>query len=325
MMSRDAAPLLSTLIAFAVSLLAGPSAIGYLRGLKLGQQVRLDGPQTHLKKAGTPTMGGLLIILAVVVSLIVFRPLSPSMTILLFATLGFAAIGFVDDFLKVVAKRSLGLRAREKLVGQFGVAFLVAVYAAARLGTDLLIPFSGQKLILPVFIYLPLTVLVIAGTANAVNLTDGVDGLAAGSTAIAAAALGLVAYFLDYPDLAIFAGALTGACLGFSWFNAPPAQVFMGDIGALGLGAALATLAVLSKTSLFLLIVGGLFVLETLSVIIQVLSFKLSGRRFFRMAPLHHHFELLGWSEATIMIRFSLVSLVFALVGLLAVLLQHID
>ncbi|NMA61482.1 MAG: phospho-N-acetylmuramoyl-pentapeptide-transferase [Firmicutes bacterium] len=314
-------PLFGALIAFTVSLLAGPRTIAYLSRLKLGQQVREDGPKTHLGKAGTPTMGGILIILAIVIGVVVFPPISDHNVVMLFATVGFAALGFFDDFIKVVAKRSLGLRAREKLVGQFGIAVLVALYAWLRVGTDLLVPFSRAILVLPPWLYVPFTVLVLVGTVNAVNLTDGLDGLAAGSTAIAATAFGLISWILGYPDLALFAGTLVGACLGFSWFNAPPAQVFMGDTGSLGLGAALGTIAVLSKTSLFLPIIGGLFVIETLSVIIQVLYFKFTkGQRLFRMAPLHHHFELLGWAESKVMIRFWLISVIFAILGLFAIL-----
>ncbi len=314
-------PLFSALLAFIVSLMAGPRIITYLKRLKLGQQVREDGPKTHLGKAGTPTMGGILIIVATVIAVVVFPPLSDHNIILLFATVGFAALGFFDDFIKVVAKRSLGLRAREKLVGQFGIAVLVALYAWARIGTDLFVPFAQNTIVLPPWLYLPFTVLVLVGTVNAVNLTDGLDGLAAGSTAIAATAFGLITWLLGYPDLALFSGALVGACLGFSWFNAPPAQVFMGDTGSLGLGAALGTIAVLSKTTLFLPIVGALFVIETLSVIFQVLYFKITrGQRLFRMAPLHHHFELLGWAESKVMIRFWLISLIFAVLGLFAIL-----
>lgn len=314
-------PLFSALLAFIVSLVAGPRIITYLKRLKLGQQVREDGPKTHLGKAGTPTMGGILIIVATVIAVVVFPPLSDHNIILLFATVGFAALGFFDDFIKVVAKRSLGLRAREKLVGQFGIAVLVALYAWARIGTDLFVPFAQNTIVLPPWLYLPFTVLVLVGTVNAVNLTDGLDGLAAGSTAIAATAFGLITWLLGYPDLALFSGALVGACLGFSWFNAPPAQVFMGDTGSLGLGAALGTIAVLSKTTLFLPIIGALFVIETLSVIFQVLYFKITrGQRLFRMAPLHHHFELLGWAESKVMIRFWLISLIFAVLGLFAIL-----
>lgn len=320
-MSIHYTPLFSALIAFAVSLLVGPRTISYLSRLKFGQQVRQDGPQTHLGKAGTPTMGGIMIILIIVLGVLLFRPLSDHNIIMLFSTVGFAALGFFDDFIKVVAKRSLGLRAREKLVGQFGIAFLVAIYGWLRVGSSLIIPFSQNSVTVPLWLYLPFTVFALVGTVNAVNLTDGLDGLAAGSTAIAGTALGLIVWHLGYPDLALFAGALVGACLGFSWFNAPPAQVFMGDTGSLGLGAALGTMAILSKTTLFLPIIGGLFVIETLSVIIQVTYFRLTkGQRFFKMAPLHHHFELLGWAESKVMIRFWLISVIFAILGLFAIL-----
>lgn len=320
-MSASFLPLVSALVSFGLCLALGPRTIGYLRRLKLGQHIREDGPKTHQGKAGTPTMGGILMVLAIVVGVLIFPPLTHNNIIMLFATVGFGVIGFLDDFIKVVAKRSLGLRAREKLVGQFGVAVLVALYAAARVGTDLVVPFWGQSIILPTLVYIPFTVLVLVGSANAVNLTDGLDGLAAGSAAISAATLGLIFSFFGYQDLSLFSGAVVGACLGFSWFNAPPAQVFMGDTGSLALGAALATGAILTKTSLVLLIVGGLFVVETVSVILQVVYFKATkGRRLFRMAPLHHHFELRGVAESKIMIRFWLVALVFAVLGLYAIL-----
>lgn len=314
-------PLFSGFLAFILSLLAGPRMIAYLRRLKLGQQVRVDGPKSHLGKAGTPTMGGVLMIIAITLAVVIFRPVTHSNVVMLFATIGFGAVGFLDDFIKIVARRSLGLRAREKLVGQFGVAILVALYAAARVGTDLIVPFWGESIVLPTLVYIPFTTLVVVGAANAVNITDGVDGLAAGSTAISASALGLVCYYFGHPDLALFFGAVAGACLGFAWFNAPPAQVFMGDVGSLALGAALGTGAVVSKTSLLLPILGGLFVIETVSVILQVLYFRFTkGKRLFRMAPLHHHFELLGVAESKIMTRFWLVSLVFAVLGLYAIL-----
>ncbi|NMB00105.1 MAG: phospho-N-acetylmuramoyl-pentapeptide-transferase [Firmicutes bacterium] len=320
-MSTSFTPLFSALVAFVLSLLLGPLTIGYLQRLKLGQQVRSDGPKTHLKKAGTPTMGGVLIVLSIVVAVVVFRPLTHNTIMMLFATLGFGVIGFLDDFIKIVARRSLGLRAREKLVGQFGVAILVALYASARVGTDLIVPFWGESIALPAFLYIPFTTLVLVGAANAVNITDGLDGLAGGSTAISAFAYGLIFLFLGYGDLSVFSGAVVGACLGFVWFNAPPAQVYMGDTGSLALGAALGTGAILSKTSLILPLIGGVFVIETVSVILQVLYFKATkGRRLFRMAPLHHHFELLGWAESKVMIRFVLVALVFAVLGLYSVL-----
>lgn len=320
MISSAVTPLFAALLAFALSLLLGPAAIRWLRRLKLGQTVRSDGPKTHLAKSGTPTMGGILIVLTAVAAVLVVSPLTHNNIIMLFAVVGFGVIGFLDDFIKVVARRSLGLRAREKLVGQFGIAILVAVYAAFRVGTDLVVPFWGGTLVLPTYLYIPFTVLVLVGAVNAVNITDGLDGLAAGSTAIGAAAFALIFLLLGYGDLSAFNGAVVGACLGFVWFNGPPAQVIMGDTGSLALGAALATGAILTKTTLILPIVGGLFVLETLSVIIQVLYFRATkGRRLFRMAPLHHHFELLGWAESKVMIRFVLLALIFAVLGLFSI------
>ncbi|HPT83252.1 MAG TPA: phospho-N-acetylmuramoyl-pentapeptide-transferase [Limnochordia bacterium] len=315
-------PAFSALLAFALALLLGPAVIGYLERLKLGQVVRSDGPQTHRKKAGTPTMGGILMVLCIVAALLVAgRPFTDHTIVMLFSTIGFGLIGFLDDFIKVVARRSLGLRAREKLVGQFGVALLVSLYAYARVGSELVIPFWRGTVELPALVYIPFTVFVLVGVVNAVNLTDGLDGLAAGSTAISAAAFAIIFLILGHGDLSIFHGAVVGACLGFVWFNGPPAQVIMGDTGSFALGAALATGAVLSRTALFLPIIGGLFLLETVSVILQVLYFRATkGRRLFRMAPLHHHFELLGWAESKVMVRFVLLSLVFAVLGLYAIL-----
>lgn len=322
-MANEIAPFVSALIAFGLTLLVGPKTIQYLHRLKFGQQIRSDGPQTHFKKAGTPSMGGIIILFGLTVGVVLVRQISDHVALALFATLGFGILGFVDDLIKIVAKRSLGLRAREKLVGQIGISLLVALYAYNRpdIGTELLIPFSESTVSMPPLLFIIFTIIVMVGTANAVNLTDGLDGLAAGATAIAAAAYGIIAFLLGHVDLAVFAGALGGACLGFSWFNAHPAQVFMGDTGSLGLGAALGSIAVLTRTSLFLPIVGGLFVIETLSVILQVIYFKLTkGRRLLKMAPLHHHFELLGWAEPKVMIRFWLIALVFAVIGLLAIL-----
>lgn len=321
-MSAAFVPMFSGLLAFAFSLVFGPAVIRRLQRLKVGQVIRSDGPKTHQAKAGTPTMGGVLIVLCTVAAiLLTARPLTDSTVIMLLSTVGFGLIGFLDDYIKVVAKRSLGLRAREKLVGQFGLAALVAIYAASRVGTEFIVPFWTGTITLPTVLYVPFTIFVLVGVVNAVNLTDGLDGLAAGSTAIGAAAFAVIFLLLGHPDLSMFTSALAGACLGFIWFNGPPAQVIMGDTGSFALGAALATGAVLSRTSLFLPIIGGLFVLETVSVMLQVLYFRATkGRRLFRMAPLHHHFELVGWAESKVMIRFVLMSLVFAVLGLYAIL-----
>jgi phospho-N-acetylmuramoyl-pentapeptide-transferase len=321
-MSAAFVPMFSGLLAFAFSLVFGPAVIRRLQRLKVGQVIRSDGPKTHQAKAGTPTMGGVLIVLCTVAAiLLTARPLTDSTVIMLLSTVGFGLIGFLDDYIKVVAKRSLGLRAREKLVGQFGLAALVAIYAASRVGTEFIVPFWTGTITLPTVLYIPFTIFVLVGVVNAVNLTDGLDGLAAGSTAIGAAAFAVIFLLLGHSDLSMFTSALAGACLGFIWFNGPPAQVIMGDTGSFALGAALATGAVLSRTSLFLPIIGGLFVLETVSVMLQVLYFRATkGRRLFRMAPLHHHFELVGWAESKVMIRFVLMSLVFAVLGLYAIL-----
>lgn len=318
-MAPSAAPFVSALVAFFVSLLIGPWLISYLRRLRAGQRVREDGPKTHLTKSGTPTMGGIMIVIALVVATVFFYPLTDNQIIMLFAIVGFAVVGFLDDYIKVVAKRSLGLRAREKLVAQFGLGLLIALYASARVGTDFLIPFSTNTLELPVWLYVPVTVFVLVGTVNAVNLTDGLDGLATTSVAVSMTAFGLIAFLLGYYDLTVVTGALVGGCLGFLWFNAPPARIIMGDTGSFGLGAALAAIAILTKTTLYLPIIGALYVIETLSVIIQVAYFRLTrGGRVFRMAPLHHHFEETGLAETTVMIRFVLTAVLFAAVGLLA-------
>ncbi len=314
-------PIVAALIAFGLAVLAGPGTIYFLRRLKFGQQVRSDGPQTHLKKAGTPSMGGILILVAAAVAIVLTSSMGSHVTIALLAALGYGAIGLIDDSLKIIAKRSLGLRARDKLVGQIGLAVLLALYALKHedIGSSLLIPFTNSVLELGPISYVLLSVFVMVGTTNAVNITDGLDGLAAGSTAIASLAFAVLAWFQGNIDLTIFFTAIAGACLGFAWFNAHPAQVIMGDTGSLGLGAALAAGAILTGTTLFLPIIGGLFVIETLSVIIQVVYFRLTkGRRVFRMAPLHHHFELTGWHETTVTLRFWLIALVFAVIGLLA-------
>jgi len=265
-------------------------------------------------------MGGVLILAALAAAVVLTSSMSRSVSVALVAALGCGVIGLLDDALKIVAKRSLGLRAREKLAGQAGIALLIALFAWKQgEGSSLIIPFVGTEAQLHPVVFVLFNVLVMVAASNAVNITDGLDGLAAGSTAIAALAFAILAWRGGSSDMAIFFAAVAGACLGFTWFNAHPAQVFMGDTGSLGLGAALAAGAILTRTTLFLPIIGGLFVVETLSVIIQVAYFRMTkGKRIFRMAPLHHHFELGGWSETTVMIRFWLVSIVCAVIGLLA-------
>ncbi len=307
-------------LALVVVLGLGPLTIAYLRRLKFGQSVRSDGPQTHLRKSGIPTMGGLLIVAALMMATALVAPAGGRLPWALAATAGYFLVGLSDDLLIVVRRRPLGLKARTKLFWQllFGLALAYAVAVTPGLGPDLAVPGRAGLLRLPVWAYTLFGgVVIMAGTANAVNLTDGLDGLAAGAVALAAVAYALLALGRGAVDLAVFAGAVAGACLGFIWFNAPPAQVFMGDTGSLALGGALGSLALLTKTELLLAVLGGLFVLETLSVIIQVVSFRLTGRRVFRMSPLHHHFELIGWPESKVVARFWLIALAFTLAGLL--------
>lgn len=316
-------PIIGALIAFGIVVFIGPGMIRYLTKLKFGQSVRVDGPRRHLQKAGTPTMGGIMIVIGLVIAALIIGKGSTHLLFAIFITAAYGAIGFLDDLLIILTRRSLGLKARQKLFGQMFIAVLVALYALSRsdIGTTVLIPFTEMSVELPVAVYVILVLGVMLGTTNAVNLTDGLDGLAAGSMTIAAASYGVIAYLLGSVDLAVFAGSLAGTCLGFVWFNAHPAAVFMGDTGALAVGAALGILAILTRTPFHLAIVGGLFVIETLSDIIQVVYFRLTkGKRFFKMAPLHHHFELVGWEEPKIVARFWLIGLFFALVGLLAVL-----
>lgn len=312
------------LFSFIVTVVVGPVAIPVLRQLKVGQRVRYDGPARHLSKAGTPTMGGIIFLLGITPAVLWFGRGSTEAMVLILVMLCYGLIGFLDDFLKVVKQQSLGLRAREKLLMQVVVAFGLAAFAVFFLGrgTDILIPFSGflqdggMRVDYGFWFFAFLTVLVLTGTANAVNLTDGLDGLAAGLTVIAAGVYVFFALIMDKTGLAVGLGAMAGGCLGFLLYNRHPARVFMGDTGSLALGGALGTAAVLTGSELFLLIIGAVFVAEALSVILQVISFQLTGRRIFRMSPLHHHFELGGWSENRVVVTFWLVGLVMGLVGL---------
>lgn len=306
--------ILAFTVGLAVTVALGPAVIPALRRLRVGQQIRSDGPLRHLAKAGTPTMGGVIFLAGTALATILLAPRSLPLAVLA-VSLGYGVLGFADDYIKVVLRRSLGLRARWKLLGQVGLAAAMVGYAAFHgRGTSLAIPYIDRTLDLGVLYYL-FGMLVIVGFANAVNLTDGLDGLAAGASAISflayAAALARTA-----PDLATFAGAFAGGAAGFLVYNRHPARVFMGDTGSLALGGGLASLAVASGTELPLLFIGGLFVVETLSVIIQVISFQAFRRRVFRMSPLHHHFELSGWSEGAVVSRFWFVQAVLALAGL---------
>ena len=328
--------ILGVLTALFISLLIGPYVIRRLSRASIGQSVRDDGPESHQSKAGTPTMGGALILLAVVISTVLWADLSNRFTwIALAVTVLFGAIGWVDDYRKITQGNARGLSARSKYLWQsvFAISAAVVIYLGSDGGpaTTLIVPFFKNVSWEMGLWFIPFVYLVIVGSSNAVNLTDGLDGLAILPTVMVSGALGIFAYatgninfanYLQIPyipgagELVVLCGALVGAGLGFLWFNTYPAQVFMGDVGALALGAALGVIAVLVRQELVLFIMGGVFVVETLSVIIQVASFKLTGRRIFRMAPLHHHFELKGWPEPRVIVRFWIITVVLVLAGL---------
>src|SRR5437899_7979605 len=342
----------ASLTAMFLALVFGPSLIRRLRELQIGQFIREEGPQEHKKKAGTPTMGGVLIVLSTAVPTLLWADLTnPFILLSLFALIGFAGIGFIDDYAKVSKQRNLGLTAKKKIYFQMfislvvGISLLVLTTHSAY-STQLMIPFLKRfrpDLVIHSFInsphfwplaFVPFLVfvgVVIVGSSNAVNLTDGLDGLAIGCTVIAAGALTVLTYvssnyrwatYLDIQyipkvgELTVFCGALVGASLGFLWYNAHPAEIFMGDVGSLSLGGTLGVIAVIIKQEILLFFIGGIFVVEALSVILQVGSFKLRGKRIFRMAPIHHHFELLGWSESKVIVRVWIAALVFALFAL---------
>ncbi|NOU95404.1 phospho-N-acetylmuramoyl-pentapeptide-transferase [Paenibacillus sp. LMG 31456] len=302
--------------AFVLAVIMGPLFIPLLKRLKFGQQIRSDGPQGHLKKAGTPTMGGTIILLALALVVLRFADKSIETVILLIATLGYGLIGFLDDYIKILLKRSLGLTAKQKLLGQLIVSVIVCILLA-QLGhsTDVKVPFIDYTIPLGWFYY-PFVVIMMLGTSNAVNFTDGLDGLLAGTSAVAFGAYAVIALNTTQPDVAIFSAAMVGAVLGFLVFNAHPAKVFMGDTGSLGIGGGLALVAVLTKSEILLVLIGGVFVVEVLSVIIQVVSFKTRGKRVFKMSPIHHHFELVGWSEWRVVITFWTTGIVLAVIGL---------
>ena len=328
----------AVLTALLISFLLGPSVIRWLKSKQGdGQPIRLDGPENHLlTKKGTPTMGGVLILLALVISTLLWADLNNRYVwVVLWVTIGYGVVGFGDDYLKLTKRNSKGLPGKLKLALQIGIAVIAALAISAilpvELQTHLAVPFFKDVLIQLGAFFAPFAVLVMVGASNAVNLTDGLDGLAIVPVMIVAGCLALIAYlvgnsvFAGYlqihyvpgcGELAVFCGALVGASLGFLWFNAPPAMVFMGDTGSLSVGGALGTISVIVKHELVLMIIGGLFVLETVSVIMQVASFKLTGRRVFKMAPLHHHFEKKGWAEPTIVIRFWIIASILALAGL---------
>lgn len=308
---------LAAAMAAAVVLIFGPFLISVLVKLHCGQSIRGEGPASHQKKSGTPTMGGLMLLLAITLGTLAAVGPEPSVLLALFVTLGHGAIGFLDDYIKVVKKRNLGLRAREKLAGQIFMAALVAFLGNRFLGltTALWVPFAATPVDLGVFYYI-LVFFVFVGTTNAVNLTDGLDGLATGTVAVAMGTYALVCLSLGKAALAAFCAATAAAAVAFLRFNAHPARIFMGDTGSLALGGALAAVAVLTKTELLLILIGGVFVAEALSVIIQVVSFQTTGRRVFRMSPLHHHFEMGGWPETKVVYVFWLAGAMCSLLAL---------
>jgi len=301
--------ILTTIISFMISIGLGPFLIPYLKKLKFGQNVREDGPKTHQIKSGTPTMGGLMFIFSTIISIFIFSRFNKFLAILLIVMIGYGIIGFLDDFLKVYLKRSLGLKAREKLLGQFLIAIILAYFAQRYVGTDIIIPFLKTKLDLGHY-YFIFIVFVVVGTVNSVNLTDGLDGLATGVSIIDLAFFTLIGLFLNNQAISIFGAAFTGGLLGFLRYNRYPAEIFMGDTGSLAIGGAISALAVLTKLPLILPIIGIIYVLEALSVIIQVFSFKFFKKRVFKMSPLHHHFELSGWKETKVVYVFWAVTLV---------------
>jgi len=323
--------------AFFISLVLGPWLITRLRSLQVRQAIREEGPEHHQVKAGTPTMGGVLIVGSFTLATLLWADLrNPYIWTVLLVTLGYAGIGLADDWIKVVRRRNLGLTTRQKLLLQVfvglcaGLAARAAAMPAAHAGS-MAVPFFKDILVPLGILYVPFVMVVLLGSSNAVNLTDGLDGLAVGAIAIAAATYTVFVYVAGHVqiaeylrivpvsesgEVAIFTGAIAGASIGFLWFNCHPAQVFMGDVGSLALGGGIGIVAVVAKQELLLVLVGGLFVLEALSVVIQVASYKLRGTRVFRMAPLHHHFELLGWTETQVVVRFWIIAVVFALAGL---------
>ena len=328
---------MAAVTALLLLLVLGPAMIRSLKRRQIGQAIREEGPRSHLAKAGTPTMGGLLILFAIVVATFLWMDFSNRFVWIALGTLlALGAVGFADDYTKIARKRSLGLTGRGKLLPQFLVA-LAAGWAIEQWATQgvfstvVTFPFLKKVLLDLGIFYIPFVAVVLVGSSNAVNLTDGLDGLAIGAVGIAAGTYAILAYvtgnavaarYLQIPfiapsgELSVFCGAIVGAALGFLWFNCHPADVFMGDVGSLPLGGAIAAVAVMTKQEVLLAIVGGLFLLEALSVIVQVVSFKTTGRRVFRMAPLHHHFELAGWAESRVIIRFWIVALFFAVAAL---------
>ncbi|QED47448.1 phospho-N-acetylmuramoyl-pentapeptide-transferase [Cytobacillus dafuensis] len=308
------------IMGFLVTVLLSPIFIPFLRRLKFGQSIREEGPKSHLKKSGTPTMGGIMILLSITITTLImtnkFAEPTVKTYLLLLVTLGFGLLGFLDDFIKVAMKRNLGLTSKQKLFGQIIISVIFYfVFQQNEFSTVIHIPFTNFSYDLG-WTYVFFIIFWLVGFSNAVNLTDGLDGLLSGTAAIAFGAFAVLAWNLSQFEISIFSVAVTGALLGFLVFNAHPAKVFMGDTGSLALGGAIATIAILTKLEIILIIIGGVFVIETLSVILQVISFKTTGKRIFKMSPLHHHYELVGWSEWRVVVTFWAVGLLCAILGI---------
>lgn len=308
------------LMGFLITVLLSPVFIPFLRRLKFGQSIREEGPKSHQKKTGTPTMGGVMILISITITTLVmtgkFSQPSVETYLLLFVTLGFGLLGFMDDFIKVVMKRNLGLTSKQKLLGQIIISVIFYfIFKQSEFSTEISIPLTDISFDLG-WGYALFIIFWMVGFSNAVNLTDGLDGLVSGTAAIAFGAFAVLAWSQSQYELSIFSVAVVGSVLGFLVFNAHPAKVFMGDTGSLALGGAIATVAILAKLEIILIIIGGIFVIETLSVILQVISFKTTGKRIFRMSPLHHHYELIGWSEWRVVVTFWTVGLLFAILGI---------
>lgn len=307
------------IIALVTSLILGPIFIPLLHKLKFGQNIRGDGPQSHLKKSGTPTMGGIIFFIATAVTIILMRYEFDSKEMILFySLLAFGFIGFLDDILKIIHKDNLGLKAGQKMILLLIFSIAFALYGYNSIGSELIVPVLNFELDLKM-LYIPFIVIYYAGVTNAVNLTDGLDGLATSVTIIVLVFFAVVSYRLRTSEITTFCLALIGALIGFLRYNAYKAKIFMGDTGSLALGGAVATIALMLRLELVLIVVGGIYVMETLSVIIQVTSFKLTGKRVFKMAPIHHHFEQLGWSEVKIVTVFSFITVVLCVIGLLII------
>lgn len=310
----------SVLVSFCISILQGPLLIPLLHKLKFGQNIREEGPKSHQKKAGTPTMGGIIFIFSSLITCgLVIRNWSDEGMVALYAFIAFGMIGFLDDVLKIIHKKNEGLKAYQKMLLLIAVSIIFAYYAMSKVGTNIIIPFSHtNKTINLGILYVPFIIIYFAATTNAVNLTDGLDGLATSVTLLVMTFFCVVCYGMGHRTLAIFCGVVAGALLGFLRYNAFPARIFMGDTGSLALGGAIGAVAMMLKLELLVIIVGGVYVAETLSVILQVTSFKLTGKRIFKMSPLHHHFELCGWHETKVVSAFSIITVILCLIAFLS-------